>query len=113
MPALPLGPVPNLNGGAGVLNGMESLLIGAGNASGLFPAITPSATATPSPDPPGVSPHSSGPNAESVSDAAALTPGTPEVTAQVMGLLALGLAIILTVKRLSLRKRSGSGGQRG
>jgi hypothetical protein len=90
---------------------MESLLVGAGDASGLFPAITPSATS--SPDPPTVFPQPSRPNAESVSDATALSPGTPEVTAQVVGLLALGLAVILTVKRLSLRKRSGSGGQRG
>ena len=39
---LPLGPIPNLNG-------VSSSLIGAGDASGLFPAINPSATPSPSP----------------------------------------------------------------
>jgi hypothetical protein len=32
--------------------------------------------------------------------------GTPVFTAQVAGLIALGLAIMLTVTRLSVRKRS-------
>jgi hypothetical protein len=32
--------------------------------------------------------------------------GTPVLTAQVAGLIALGLAIVLTVTRLSLRRRS-------
>ena len=43
--ALPLGPIPDLNGAS-------SQLIGAGNAAGLFPAINPSATPSPSPGTP-------------------------------------------------------------
>jgi hypothetical protein len=102
---LPLGPVPNLNSEA-------SRLIGAGNASGLFPVVSPSAKS----DPVATNhPPSSGkPNAEPVSNSTTLVPvGTSVSTAQVAGLIALGLAIMLTVTRLSLRKRSRSGDQGG
>jgi len=99
LPPLPLGPVPNLNG-------ESSLIIGAGNASGLFPRISPAATPSPAAgnDPqPGI--RSTSP----VADPSPLPAGTPVFTAQAAGLIALGLAIMLTVTRLSLRKRSGSG----
>jgi hypothetical protein len=92
---LPLGPIPNLNG-------VSSLLIGAGNASGLFPAIFPSATPAASP---GIHPQGGKRNAEPVSDSSTLALGRPVLTAQVAGLLALALAIMLTVTRVSLRKR--------
>jgi hypothetical protein len=101
LPPLPLGPIPNLNAEA-------SLLIGAGNAAGLFPAITPS----PAPSPGQVvHPQAGRQNAEPVSDSSTVSPGSaPVFTAQVVGLIALGLAIMLTVTRLSLRRRSGSRG---
>ena len=90
---LPLGPIPNLNG-------VSSQLIGAGNASGLFPAINPSAT--PSPSPGGPAPSSQrGP----VPGSSAIAFVQPGLTGQVAGLIALAVAVLLTVTRLSLRKR--------
>ena len=101
---MPLGPVPNLN--VPDLNAEASLLIGAGNAAGLFPDITPSAT--PSASAAGASPSASrdtGP----VAEASPVALGSPVATAQVAGLIALGLAIMLTVTRLSVRKRPRPG----
>ncbi|MGH3232240.1 MAG: hypothetical protein ACRDOH_03090 [Streptosporangiaceae bacterium] len=93
---LPLGPIPNLNG-------ISSSLIGPGNASGLFPAIIPSATPNSSP---GSQPQQADQrNAEPASNSSALGLGKPGLTGQVAGLIALALAIMLTVTRLSLRKR--------
>jgi hypothetical protein len=90
---LPLGPIPNLNG-------VSSQLIGAGNASGLFPAINPSAT--PSPSPGGPAPSS---QRRPVSGSSAIAFVQPGLTGQVAGLIALAVAVLLTVTRLSLRKR--------
>jgi hypothetical protein len=90
---LPLGPIPNLNG-------VSSQLIGAGNASGLFPAINPSAT--PSPSPGGPAPSS---ERRPVSGSSAIAFVQPGLTGQVAGLIALAVAVLLTVTRLSLRKR--------
>jgi hypothetical protein len=91
---LPLGPVPNLNS-------VSSSLIGAGNASELFPAINPGATPSPSPG-----------NGADRRNAAAPAPGSsaiafvqPGLTGQVAGLIALAVAVLLTVTRLSLRRR--------
>jgi hypothetical protein len=92
---LPLGPIPNLNG-------VSSSLIGAGNASSLFPAIIPSVTPNSSP---GIQPQGAKRNAQPVSDSSALGFAKPGLTGQVAGLIALALAIMLTVTRLSLRKR--------
>jgi hypothetical protein len=92
---LPLGPIPNLNG-------VSSSLIGAGNASVLFPAISPSATPNSSP---GIQPQGGSRNAEPVSDSSAIGFVKPGLTGQVAGLIALALAVMLTVTRLSLRKR--------
>lgn len=93
---IPLGPLP-------VLNGVSSSLIGAGNASGLFPAISPSpaASAVPSPS---AAPHpqSTKRNAATAADSSALA---PVLTAQIAGLVALAAAIALTMTRLSLRRR--------
>ena len=100
---LPLGPIPNLNG-------VSSTLIGAGNVSGLFPAIIPSATPNSSP---GIQPQGAKRNAEPVSDSSALGLGKPGLTGQVAGLIALALAIMLTVTRLSLRKRLRKPGKQG
>jgi hypothetical protein len=97
---LPPGLIPNLNAEA-------SQLVGAGNAATLFPAITPSTG-------PGtgqaVHPQGGRQNADPIANASTISPGEQVLTAQVAGLIALGLAIMLTVTRLSLRKRSGSGG---
>jgi hypothetical protein len=98
---LPLGPIP-------ALNGQASLLIGAGNAAGLFPTINPSPRASPGPT--ATATGTAQPTerkAAPVSEASPVSLGTPVFTAQVAGLIALGLAIMLTVTRLSLRRRSG------
>jgi len=100
---LPLGPIPDLNG-------VSSSLIGAGNASGLFPAIVPSATPNSSP---AIQPQGGKPDAQPVSDSSALGLGKPGLTGQVAGLIALALAIMLTVTRLSLRKRFGKARKQG
>jgi hypothetical protein len=94
--ALPLGPIPALNGEA-------SVLIGAGNAAGLFPAINPSPEARPGPTP---AAQPTKPKAAPVSEASPVSLGTPVFTAQVAGMIVLGLAIMLTVTRMSLRRRS-------
>jgi hypothetical protein len=93
---LPLGSVP-------ALNGVSSSLIGAGNAAGLFPAIIPSGPAATSPPP---ATHAQGTRREAgpTADSSALA---PVLTAQVAGLIALALAIMLTVTRLSLTRRLG------
>ena len=100
---LPLGPIPDLNG-------VSSSLVGAGNASSLFPAIIPSATPNSSP---GIQPQGSKRDAQPVSDSSALGLGKPGLTGQVAGLIALALAIMLTVTRLSLRKRFRKARKRG
>ena len=97
MAVLPLGPIPALNGEA-------SVFIGAGNASGLFPTIAPSPGASRSPTVAVTQPARR--NTAPVTAASPVSLGTPVFTAQVAGLIALGLAIMLTVTRLSVRKRS-------
>jgi hypothetical protein len=94
---LPLGPIPALNGEA-------SLLVGAGNAANLFPTIGPAPGASPSPTATATQPtkQSTGP----VAEASPVSLGTPVFTAQVAGLIVLGVAIMLTVTRLSVRRRS-------
>jgi hypothetical protein len=92
---LPLGPVPNLNS-------VSSSLIGAGNASGLFPAINPGATPSPSP---GNGASDGRRNAEPARSSAAIAFVKPGLTGQVAGLIALLVAVLLTVTRLSLRRR--------
>jgi hypothetical protein len=96
---LPLGPIP-------ALNRESSQLIGAGNASGLFPAIAPSPTASPTPT---AATQPGRRNTAPASEAEPVSLDTPVFTAQVAGLIALGLAIMLTVTRLSLRRRKPRG----
>ena len=103
---LPLGPIPNLNGVSSSLIG--SSLIHAGNASGLFPAIVPSATPNPAPT---IQPQRSKRDSQPVSDSSALGLGKPGLTGQVAGLIALALAIMLTVTRLSVRRRFRKAGK--
>jgi hypothetical protein len=83
---------------------VSSSLIGARNAVGLFPAIVPSGPAATSP-PPEIHAQGTRRQAGPVADSSALA---PVLTAQVAGLIALALAIMLTVTRLSLTKRRGS-----
>lgn len=90
---LPLGPVPNLNS-------VSSSLIGAGNASELFPAINPGATPSPSPGN-----GTDRRNAAPTSGSSAIAFVQPGLTGQVAGLIALAVAVLLTVTRLSLRRR--------
>jgi hypothetical protein len=94
---LPLGPIPALNGEA-------SMFVGAGNAANLFPTIGPSPGVSPSPTVAGEQPTTR--NTGPVSEASPVSFGTPVFTAQVAGLIALGVAIMLTVTRLSVRRRS-------
>ena len=104
---LPLGPVPDLNG-------IANAIIGAGNAASLFPKIAPSPAASPSPAAtagahPRARKETAAPAARANASAFAL--GTPVLTAQVIGLLALAFGIMLTVTRLSLRKRARPKGE--
>ena len=80
----------------------SQLAISAGDASGLFPAINPSGTPSPSP---GINPPGGKRNVRPVSDSSALSFVQPGLTGQVAGLIALAVAVMLTVTRLSLRKR--------
>ena len=92
---LPLGPIPNLNGAS-------SSLIGAGNASGLFPAINPGTAPSPAP---GANAQGGQPAVRPVTAASPLAFAESGLTGQVAGLIALAVAVLLTVTRMSLRKR--------
>ncbi len=107
----PLGPVgsgsfglaqaPDLN--VPDLSGVGSSVLGVGNAANLFPRIGPSA----SPSPPAGANGANGrkqPNADPPTKVSLLPLGMPVMTAQVIGLLALGLAFLLALTRLSLRR---------
>jgi hypothetical protein len=98
---LPLGPVPNLNS-------VSSSLIGPGNASDLFPAINPGATPSPSPGN-----GTERRNAAPAGGSSAIAFVQPGLTGQVAGLIALAVAVLLTVTRLSLRRRFRSRRQGG
>jgi hypothetical protein len=94
---LPLGPIP-------ALNGVASRIIEAGNASSLFPSINPSDT--PSPAPGSQAAAAAGPGQARPSPySSAIAFVRPGLTGQVAGLIALAVAVLLTVTRLSLRKR--------
>jgi len=69
-----------------------------GNASGLFPKVTPSA------DPPAATQDRQ--KTQPVANTSALPPGSPVLGGQLAGLAVLGLAFLLAVARLTLRKRS-------
>jgi hypothetical protein len=93
--------------------GVASTVVGAGSATGLFPQITP--PATPSPAPGGL-PQAAGSSTGRVgaavraADASATPPGRQVLTDQVLGLIALALAILLAITRLSVRGRTGPRG---
>jgi hypothetical protein len=98
MAVLPLGPIPALNGEA-------SMFVQAGSAANLFPTVGPSHGASPGATAAaGTQPTKR--NTGPVSEASPVSLSTPVFTAQVAGLIALGVAIMLTVTRLSVRRRS-------
>jgi hypothetical protein len=88
---LSVGNLPFLSNG----NANRTLSPG-GNAAGLFPALTPSGSA---------SGNGQKANARTVANAVALPLGGSVVGAQVIGLGALALAFVLAVTRLSIRRR--------
>jgi hypothetical protein len=96
---LPIGPIPDLNN-------VSSSLIDASNAAGLFPSISPSATPSPTP---GTHAQSGQQSTKPVAVSSTLGFGQPGLSGQVAGLIALAVAILLTVTRLSLRRRFRSG----
>jgi hypothetical protein len=96
---LGLGPQPSDNG-------VSSSLIGAGNAAGLFPDIQPSPTPSPAT---GLQVNGDPRNNASPVSTSALTLGTKVLPAQVAGLIALAVALLLTMTRLSRRRPSPAG----
>jgi hypothetical protein len=110
---LPLGPIPALNSEASMLIGngdSSSILIGAGSAAGLFPAISPSPLANPAAPLRDRALPTKKPNAAPVSEASPVSlGGTQGLSIQAAGLIALGVAIMLAVTRLSARKKPRSG----
>ena len=89
---LPVGNLP-------YLPSASPMLSPGGNAAGLFPVLTPAA------DPPSGQRGAQQGNTRPVADTSALPLGAPVVGAQLAGLGALGLAFVLVVARLSLRRR--------
>jgi len=80
------------------------MFIRASSAANLFPAIGPSPGASTNPTAAAAQPTKR--NTAPAAEASPVSLSTPVFTAQVAGLIALGLAIMLTVTRLSVRKRS-------
>jgi len=100
---IPLGAIPQLNG-------VSSQLIGAGNATGLFPQISSSAAPSPAPGAGTISGKGQR-NADPKATVALLPLGMPVVTAQIVGLIALALAVLLGLTRMSLFRRPGRPGR--
>ncbi|MBV9451894.1 MAG: hypothetical protein JO345_39005 [Streptosporangiaceae bacterium] len=92
--SIPVGPLPALN------NEASSLIGAPGNASGLFPQISPSDSPSPAPGA-----GSRAGNAKADPSVSLLPLGMPVVTAQVVGLIALAVALMLAMTRISLRRR--------
>jgi hypothetical protein len=90
---VPIGNLPYLSGTAG------STLSPGGNASGLFPALNPSSA------PEGSRSTAQKTDARAVADTSTLPLGASVVNAQLAGLGALAVGFILSVARLSVRKR--------
>jgi hypothetical protein len=85
---------------------VSGTLVGAGNVTGLFPEVTPAATPSPAP---GTRPPAAGRGVSGADPAAPVADvrpsGTPVLTAQVLGLVALAIAVMLAITRLSVRRR--------
>jgi hypothetical protein len=97
--AIPLGALPAV---AGV-----STTIPAGNASSLFPQISPSASPSPAPGTAAASPVKAQPVADS--SRIPLSLSSSEFGAQIVGLIVLLLGVAIAVTRLSLRKTRPNG----
>ena len=89
---LTVGSLPTIGG-----DGATSSISPGGNAAGLFPTINPSQVPSPA--------SGQGESARPVADSEALPIGTPVIDAQLLGLGALGVAFLLAVTRLSVRRR--------
>jgi hypothetical protein len=81
------------------------MFIEAGSAANLFPTVGPSRGASPGPTA-AARAQPTKQNTAPVSEASPVSLSTPVFTAQVAGLIALGVAIMLTVTRLSARRRA-------
>jgi hypothetical protein len=98
---LPVTSLPYLNSAAATTLSPSTLSPG-GNASGLFPTLNPSGGAAAN-QKAGVT------RTRSVADEASLRTNASVVGAQLAGLIALALAFILAVTRLSIRRRPANG----
>ncbi|HEX4256281.1 MAG TPA: hypothetical protein VH089_14390 [Streptosporangiaceae bacterium] len=96
--SIPVGPLPAV---AGV-----STTIPGGNASNLFPQISPSSTPSPAAGTPAVA-NGAQPVADSSRIPLAL--GSSEFGAQIVGLIVLLLGVAIAVTRLSIRRKSTPG----
>lgn len=94
-PPLPVGSLPNIPAASPTLNP-------GGNAAGLFPTLDPKPTPTPTP----ISVQKA--DGRPVAYVGALPEGAPVADAQIAGLAALALAVVLAVTRLSIRRRPGA-----
>jgi hypothetical protein len=97
---LPLGQLPTL-AGAG------SSLIPGVTAGGLFPTVNPSSA----PDPTSGAQAKAAASSTPVANTSTLPIGTPQASAQIVGLAVLALGVALAVTRLSVRKRPAPGGK--
>jgi hypothetical protein len=88
---LPVGSLPGIPAASPTLSS-------GGNAAGLFPTLDPTPTT-------GHGPSASKARTRPVADTSALPQGATVVDAQLAGLAALGLAFVLAVTRLSIRRR--------
>jgi hypothetical protein len=86
------GPIPNVN--------VSSSFVGAGNAAGLFPEITP--PPTPSPGPEGTNPAAER-SVSPAGQAVGIVTSAPATSA--LGLIALVVAFLLVITRLPARRR--------
>jgi hypothetical protein len=84
-----------------------STTIPAGNASSLFPQISPSASPSPAPGTTAASPAKAQPVADS--SRIPLSLSSSEFGAQIVGLIVLLLGVAIAVTRLSLRKTRPNG----
>jgi hypothetical protein len=98
--SLPVGSLPTIGSGS-----PTSSLSPGGNAAGLFPTINSSGVPAPTPG--------QGESARPVADSAALPIGTPVIDGQLLGLGALGIAFLLAVTRLSVRRRPAAAATAG
>jgi hypothetical protein len=93
------GPIPDLN--------PSTIVVGAGNAAGLFPEITPAPT--PSPGPGSTSPAAAERGAGSAGRAVDVITSAPATS--ILGLIALAVAFLLVMTGRYPRRRANRRGQ--